>query len=294
MVMGCLGMLGFSGTLPATRLAVPAFGPLVLTCGRIEVAAILGALVLLVLRGRRLPRRDELPGIVLMGLGLAVGYPFFIALALEHVPSAHGAVIIGLAPAATAVIAVLRTGERPPKRFWIGCCTGFLAVAFFAIQQGGGQLVPADGWLLAAMLSVGVAYVEGGRVSRDLGGTATLCWAMIFLAPFAAVPIVLNVQTLPWGAIPSSAWIGFWYAAAISMFFASVAWYRGLAAGGIARIGQLNLAQPMLALLWSAALLGEQITWSFAATSVVVAASMAVCLKSRVAQVPEPHSIQGK
>ena len=291
--MGCLGMVGFSGTLPATRLAVPAFGPLVLTCSRIEIAAILGALILLVLRGRRLPKRRELPGIFVTGLGLAVGYPFFLALALEHVPSAHGAVIIGLAPGATAVIAVIRAGERPVKRFWFGCIAGFLAVAAFAIRQGGGGIVPADGWLLAAILSVGFAYVEGGRVSRDLGGTATLCWAMIFLAPLAAVPLLLSARI----AVPATAswpaWIGFWYAGAISMFLASVAWYRGLAAGGIARIGQLNLAQPLLALLWSAILLDEEITWSFVATAVIVAAAMAVCLKSRVAGTPESAGPKG-
>jgi drug/metabolite transporter (DMT)-like permease len=280
--MGCLGMLGFSGTLPATRVAVPAFGPLVLTCSRIEVAAILGALTLLLLRGRRLPKRSELAGILLTGLGLAVGYPFFLALALESVPSAHGAVVVGLAPGATAVLAVIRTGERPPTRFWIGCCAGFVAVALFAIQQGGGRLVPADGWLLAAILSVGLAYVEGGRVSRDLGGTATLCWAMICLAPFSAVPLLLKVDMRMLEVVSWPAWIGFWYAGAVSMFLASVAWYRGLAAGGIARIGQLNLAQPLLALLWSAALLSEAITWPFIVTAVIVAAAMAVCLKSRV------------
>lgn len=283
LVFGCLGLLAFSGTLPATRLAVPAFGPMILTCGRIEIAAVLGAFALLLMRGRRWPRRSELLGIVWTGLGLAVGYPFFVALALERVPSAHGAVVVGLAPAATAIIAVIRTGERPPWRFWIGCGTGVLAVGAFAIYQGGGHIALADGWLVAAMLSVGFAYVEGGRISREFGGTATLCWAMILLAPLAAIPLVVEVRAYAWGTVPWQAWTGFWYAGVVSMFLGSVAWYRGLAAGGIARIGQLNLAQPLLALLWSAILLGERITWLFVITAIVVIASMAVCIKSRVA-----------
>ena len=90
--------------------------------------------------------------------------------------------------------------------------------------------------------------------------------------------------------IPWPAWAGFWYACVISMFLGSVAWYRGLAAGGIARIGQLNLAQPLLALLWSAILLGERITWPFVVTAIVVIAAMAVCIKSRVASIaPARH-----
>jgi drug/metabolite transporter (DMT)-like permease len=283
LALGSLGLVAFSGTLPATRLAVPIFGPTILTSSRIEIAAVLGVVVLLMLRDRRWPHRRELPGILWTGLGLAVGYPLFVALALERVPAAHGAVVVGLAPAATAVIAVVRTGERPPWRFWIGCGVGVSAVALFAIHQGGGRIEAADGWLLAAMLSVGLAYVEGGRVSREFGGTATLCWAMILLAPFAAIPLVVEVKAHSWGAIPWPAWAGFWYAGLVSMFLGSVAWYRGLAAGGIARIGQLNLAQPLLALLWSAILLGEQVTLPFIITAIVVIAAMAVCIKSRVA-----------
>lgn len=124
--------------------------------------------------------------------------------------------------------------------------------------------------------------MEGGRVSREFGRTATLCWAMIVLAPFAAIPLLMEVQAQSWGPIPWPAWAGFWYVGVISMFLGSVAWYRGLAAGGIARIGQLNLAQPLLTLLWSAVFLGERITWPFVVAAIVVIAAMAVCIKSRV------------
>ena len=279
---GCLGLLAFSGTLPATRLAAPVFGATILTCSRIEIAAVLGVVTLCLMDGRRRPSRNELPGIMWTGLGLAVGYPFFVALALERVPAAHGAVVVGLAPAATAIISVVRTGERPPWRFWIGCGAGVLAVATFAIYQGGGRIELADGWLVAAMLSVGFAYVEGGRVARDFGGTPTLCWAMILLAPFAAVPFIFGIGSHAWGAIPWPAWAALLYAGAISMYLGSVAWYRGLAAGGIARIGQLALAQPLLALIWSAILLGERITWPFIVTALIIVFSMAICLKSRV------------
>jgi len=244
------------------------------------MASVLGIFALLLMKQRRWPLRSELLGILWTGLGLAVGYPFFVALALEQVPSAHGAVIIGLAPAVTAIISVIRTGERPSLRFWAGCGTGALTVLIFAILQGGGQVMLADGWLVLAMLSVGFAYVEGGRVSRAFGGTATLCWAMILLAPFAATFLIIEVHTRAWGTIPWQAWAGLWYAGIVSMFLGSVAWYRGLASGGIARIGQLNLAQPTLALLWSAILLGERITWPFVLTAIVVIVSMTACIKS--------------
>jgi drug/metabolite transporter (DMT)-like permease len=281
--MGGLGVLAFSGTLPATRIAVPSFGPAIITGVRIEIAAALGLLAL-VLTGRwRLPDRRYWPGILWTGFGLAVGYPLFIALALQHVPAAHGAVVIGIAPAVTALIAVIRANERPPLIFWMACLLGIGTVLVFAVRQSGDSLRFADGWLVLAMLSVGIAYVEGGRISRELGGMTTLCWAMIALAPIVAVPLGVAVWRHDWHEpIPPAAWTGLWYSGVVSMFLGSAAWYRGLAAGGIARIGQLNLVQPMLALLWSALLLGERVTGDTVFFAAIIVAAMVTCIRSRV------------
>lgn len=282
LLFGSLGMLAFSGTLPATRAAAPFFGATVLTCSRIEIAAALGVVALCVMNGRKWPRRNELTGILLSGIGLAIGYPFFVALALTDVPSSHGAVVVGLTPAATAIVSVLRAGERPSELFWLACGMGVTAVAAFAIYEGGGAIRLADAWLLVAMLSAGLAYVEGGKVSRVFGATATLCWAMIMLAPLAAIPLIIEAPYVAWPAIPWSAWTGFAYTGVVSMFLGSLAWYRGLAEGGIARIGQLNLATPFVALIWSAALLGERISWLAVSTAVIVLASIVITIKSRV------------
>lgn len=287
--LGTLGMLAFSGTLPATRLAVPSFGPTVLTSSRILVAAALGALTLLLVRGRRIPQPRHITGIVWTGMGLAVGYPLFVALAMQHVPAAHGVVVAALAPAATAILSAVRTGERPPVRFWLACCVGVMAVALFAVWQGGGRIELADAWLLAAIISVGFGYVEAGRVSRELGGTVTLCWAMILLTPIAAIVLISATANRNWPAVPGDAWAGFWYACIVSMFLGSVAWYRGLAAGGIARISQLNLIQPLVALGWSVLLLGERVSWPFFLTATIVLLSMAVCIRSRV-RLAETHT----
>ena len=68
LLLGSLGMLAFSGTLPATRLAVPAFGPTVLTCSRIVIAGLLGAAALLLVRGKRRPELRHVAGIAWSGL----------------------------------------------------------------------------------------------------------------------------------------------------------------------------------------------------------------------------------
>jgi len=273
-------VLCFSGTAPATRVAAAVFGPTALTAGRILIAAALGVLTLLIMRRWRWPERPTIVGLLIAGTGQAVGYPLFLALAVERVPAYHGAVVIGLTPAATATLSALRLGERLRPRFWLACLLGSASVAAFAIAAGGGRLQVADAWLVAAVLSAAIGYVEGARVARQIGGAETLCWAMILLAPAAAVVMVVSVSTRVFPPIPAQAWVGFGYAGVASMFLGSVLWYRALAVGGTARIGQLNLAQPFLAITWSSLLLGEELGWAVPITAALVLACMLVCLNS--------------
>ena len=279
---GLIGMLGFSGTLVATRAAVIGLTPVTITSGRIVIAGMLAIFTLIYTRKLKLPERHFIAPIFWMGLGLAIGFPYFVALALQSVPAVHGAVAVGLAPSATAIIAYFRLGERPPPIFWLACAVGFAGVFYYAFDAGGGHLVLADGWLLLALLSVGFAYVEGGRVSTELGGTTTLCWAMLFLTPVALVVLIWSVRDLQIDAVLTSSWIGMTYVGVVSMFLSSVFWYRGLAAGGVSRIGQINLLLPLVALLWSSFLLDEKITKTAIASAVLVFVAMVICLRSQV------------
>jgi drug/metabolite transporter (DMT)-like permease len=278
---GAAGVLCFSGTAPATRVAAPAFGPETLTFARILIAALLAAAALALTRRSPHPGRSDLPPLVLMGLGLAIGFPLLLAIAVERVPAAHGAVVIGIVPAATAALSVLRTDERPPARLWLGCAGGLAAVLAFAISQGGGSVQPADLWLLAAVASCAVGYVEGGRQAQRIGALPALCWAMILLAPIAVAGLAISIASRSFDHLDAGAWAGLLWAGVMSMFLGSIAWYRGLATGGIARVGQLNLLQPLLAITWSALILREQITAAVPLTAIAVLAAMTVCVKSR-------------
>jgi drug/metabolite transporter (DMT)-like permease len=278
---GSAGVLCFSGTAPATRVAAPAFGPETLTFARIVIAAGLATGALLLMRDPPRPSRADVPALLVMGMGLAIGFPLLLALAVERVPAAHGAVVIGVVPAATAALSVLRTSERPPALFWLGCAGGLAAVLGFAIGQGGGRLATADAWLLAAVASCAVGYVEGGRLAGRIGAVSALCWAVVLLTPVALVGLWVSTGGRSFAHVDAGAWAGLIWAGVMSMFAGSIAWYRGLATGGIARIGQLNLVQPLLAIAWSALILGEHIDAVVPVTAIAVLAAMAVCLRSR-------------
>lgn len=281
MLWGALGVLGFSFTLPATRLAVSEIDGTVVGLGRALVAAVLAAVLLAATR-QRLPAPHHWPRLAVTALGVVVGFPLFSAWALRELPAAHGAVIVGLLPAATAVMAVLRGGERPSPGFWLASLLGLVAVAVFAAAEGAGRPLPADGLILIAVLLGGLGYAEGGALARELGGWQVICWALVLSAPLL-LPVVLWRLHETGLAADLPAWLCFAYVSLVSMFTAFFAWYRALAQGGVARIGQLQLAQPVLTMTWSALLLGERVTGAMALAAAAVLASVALTQRTRVA-----------
>ena len=257
-VNGFVGVLIFSGSLPATRVAVADFDPTFLTSARAAIAGLLGLAVLILFRQKR-PERSDFLSLVIVALGVVVGFPLLTALALKHVTSAHSIIFVGLLPLATAIFGVLRGGERPRPAFWLFSCIGSALVAGFALMQGVTASPVGDGLMLAAIIVCGLGYAEGAALSRRLGGWQVICWALAISLP---IMLVLTFATLPqsFAAVGSGAWAGLAYVSLFSMLIGFVFWYRGLAQGGIAAVGQLQLLQPFFGLALAATLLHEQVS----------------------------------
>lgn len=278
-VLGALGVLGFSFTLPATRVAVAQLDGTVVGLGRAVVAAVL-ALAVLGIRREAVPPRRLWGRIAIVGAGVVVGFPLFSALALKHLTSAHSAVIVGLLPAATAVMAVVRVGERPTIGFWIACVFGLASVLAFAAAEGAGTIQGADLLVLIAVLLGALGYAEGGALAREISGWRVICWALVASFPVTVAAAVIAARRSGISAGPE-AWLGFAYVSVVSMFLAFFPWYRGLAIGGIARIAQVQLAQPVLTLVWSALLIGERVSPTTVAAALLVLASVAATQRTQ-------------
>lgn len=281
LLWGALGVLAFSLSLPATRMAVA--GGLPVGFVGIGRAALSGVLALLTVWAMGAPRPawSMLPRFLIIVAGVVLGFPLLTAMALAEVPASHGIVVTGLLPASTAVAAVLRAGERPSRRFWIAAGAGVLCVLAFAAVQGAGRLEPADGWLLAAVVLCGFGYAEGGALARTMGGVLVICWALVLALPATAALTMVLWDGAALARATPAAWAGFAYVTAIASFAGFFAWYRGLALGGVARVGQIQLAQPILALGWAWLLLDEALTWPMAATAAAVLACVVATQKAR-------------
>ena len=269
-------------TFPATTAAERAFGPVLVGVGRAVPAAALAMVVLLLRRESLLPPRALLGRLTVVALAVGVGFGLLSAIALRHVSSVHGAVLTGLIPAATAGIAVLRAGERPRASYWAALGLGLAVVVGFAVVQGGGALRSADVVLLVAIAVAGLGYTEGGVLAREYGGWRVICWALILALPVSLPVTAWAAATEPVGHVSVSATAGLAYVSLVSMCLGFFAWYQGLARGGVARVGRLQLAQPALTLCWSALLLGERVSWLTGLAAAAVIAAAAVGRNARV------------
>lgn len=263
-LFGLLGVMSFSLTLPATRVAVQSIDPVLVASGRAVVAAMLGGLCLLLARAR-CPRGTQWASVAVVAICLGCVFPFLVSIGSLYAPSSHGAVILGLLPIFTSLAGMLRVGERPSRGFWLAGAFGSSVVIAFALWQNRGHgLHVADVALFAAAIAASFGYAEAARVAPFIGSWQVICWALI-----VAFPATISIAILRWSAQPPHgvapmAWGAFAYIAAISQFGGVMIWTHGLKLGGVARVGQLQLLMPFLTFVAAALWLDESVgplTW---------------------------------
>jgi drug/metabolite transporter (DMT)-like permease len=294
MLLGLIGVAIFSLTLPFTRLAVGGgmgaagvgLSPMFVALGRALTAAILAAGWLYWKRAP-LPPRSALPALAMVAIGCVIGFPWLTSVAMRTLPAAHGAVLVGVLPLATALFAALLGGEKPSKGFWAMAILGSVLVIGFALRQSGGTLHAADLAIFLAVLLAAMGYAAGGRLSQTLGGQQTICWALVMAAPvlLPAVAWLCRDEAAQIAQAGAAAWTGFAYVSVFSMFIGFFFWYRGMALGGVARVGQVQLVQPFLTLLGATLVLGESLEWPTVIFAIAVIAVVGAGRKMQVKRV---------
>ena len=257
-INGLLGVIIFSGSLPATRVAVLEMNPFFLTFLRASSAGVLAMMLIYGFREKR-PQASQIVPLIIVSLGVIIGFPLLTAMALQHVTSAHSIVFLGLLPLSTAIFGVLRGGERPRMAFWVFSVLGSLLVMGFALSQSAEVSLTGDLLMLAAVVACGLGYAEGAKLTRVLGGWQVISWALILSLPFMLVAVLVTMPATFTG-VSVSAWVALGYVSLFSMLIGFIFWYKGLAASGIAAVGQLQLLQPFFGLGLSAALLHEAVS----------------------------------
>ncbi|MFJ9021303.1 DMT family transporter [Streptomyces sp. NPDC102259] len=278
-LLAALGVVAFSLTFPATAWGLEGFGPWSLVAVRSVLAALIAGGCLLALRVPP-PARRHWAGLAVVAAGVVVGFPLLTTLALRTSTTAHAAVVVGLLPLTTALLSALRMGTRPSRTFWAAALAGAAAVVAFTVQQSGGALTTADLYLFGALLVCAAGYTEGGRLARVMPGWQVIGWALVFCLPLTVPGAALALTHEP-AQLTAHSVAGLLWVAAGSQFLGLVVWYRGMAIIGIPKASQLQLAQPLLTLVWSVLLLGEHLTPAAPLTAAAVLVCIAVTQRAR-------------
>ncbi|MFE6737842.1 DMT family transporter [Streptomyces tubercidicus] len=278
-LLAALGVAAFSLTFPGTAWALEGMGPWTVVMLRSVLAAVVAGGALAVFRVR-LPERRHWAGIAVVAGGVVLGFPLLTTLALQTSTTSHAAVVVGLLPLTTAACSAVRTGVRPSRTFWIASLVGAVIVIGFAVQQSGGAPGRGDLLLFAALLVCAAGYTEGGRLARHMPGWQVIGWALVLVLPVTVAGAALALSAEPLRLTAHSVGGLLWLAFG-SQFLGMVVWYRGMAAIGIHKASQLQLAQPLLTLIWSVLLLGERLPPAAPAAALAVLACIAVTQRAR-------------
>jgi drug/metabolite transporter (DMT)-like permease len=276
MLLGLIGVLMFSLSLPMTRLAVKEIDPIWLALARCELAALLGAGALLWFKVP-FPSKELWPKIFWTIIGVIFGFPIFSSISMRYTDASHGAVVNGLLPLATAIIVSIFSAERPSKAFWLSAIAGSTLVVGFAMWQSKGALQIGDVAMFIAVLAGGIGYALGGKLAQAIGGWQAICWSLVCAAPFVLIAMlllawfrggILESITIAggvnWQSVSWQSWGAFLYVAIFSQLIGFFFWYGGMAIGGVARVSQVQLIQ-LFATLGFAALINQEVvsmgTW---------------------------------
>ena len=265
---GFIGVLIFSASLPATKVAIIDFDPVFLTLARASIAGLLALIALLIFKQKR-PDKEQVFSLSIVAIGVVVGFPLLTALALQYITSAHSLVFIGILPVSTAIFGIIRGGERPRLIFWLFAIVGSLLVVGYAVSQGISSSPMGDLLMFGAIVLCGLGYAEGAKLTKTLGGWQVISWALLLSLPLMLF-LTFIYMPVSFEGISGEAWLGLGYVSVFSMFIGFIFWYKGLAQGGIASVGQLQLLQPLFGLALAALLLHEQVSVSMLGVTIGV------------------------
>jgi drug/metabolite transporter (DMT)-like permease len=259
MLIGFVGIAIFSLTLPFTQMAVNEMSPFFLAFGRASIAGIC-ALILLLFNKSKFPNRVQIKKLIIIVVGVVYGFPIFTSIAMTTLPSSHSGIVLGILPLAMSLFAAIKYKEKPSLSFWLTSIFGTFMVISYTFMDNDGSLMIEDLWLLFAILFAAIGYSEGGILSKEMGSIAVISWALVISLPLNLFASYVFYET-SYATISFQAFMSLMYVGLFSMFIGFFFWYKGIAIGGISRVGQVQLIQPFLTIIGAYFLTNEKITF---------------------------------
>lgn len=285
--LAAIGMLFFSFTLVAVKLGLESFTPTVMSFGRVIPVSIVCVIALKMSGKSLLPPREDLHKVLGLTIGVVIAFPAITSFSLQHVTAGEAGIIGALGPIIAAALAVLYGHKHPGKQFWYAAAVGTAATIAFALTRGlGAGGAESLFWYAALLVSVSLwswGQVTGGTLTNKHHSIHILAWAILLGTPLnAAIAgydlLVANPMTV-WPTW--SAWFGFLFVAFMSMFLTFYIWYAAMDRIGAVKTTVLQLAQPIMTLLWGIWLIGEKASLDTWIAALVIMVAVAYTQRAR-------------
>ncbi|MBZ6497033.1 DMT family transporter [Natrinema longum] len=278
----------------AIEIGLETLPPLLFAAARLDIAAVIfiGAVLLGRLRWR--PRTKADLALVLSNGILVVGAHFaFSFVGQSYVTSSVAAIILSFTPIITPVIAIrVLSTERIYSTDVVGLCVGLAGVIAIALAGGSfdGQLL-GIGLLLASAVVFALGSVLTERWSADLPTMALHAWSMVTGAVFLhATAYAYSGATLRDATWTPSAIAALTYLGIFATAGGFLLYFTLLNRTGATNISLINYATPVVATIFGAVLLGEQITTATVAGFALIVVGFVLCNIRPLWQLTQPTS----
>ena len=283
--MGVAAVFGYGASALLTKVGVASADGI--TVGMLRsLIALPVALALIVLYRLPLPWRGQRKWLLLTsGLCGLVAFPVLFSWGLEFTTAGHAASASVCGAVMAGVIMAVVERRWPPLLWWGGIAIG-VSGALLLIWEAIGLGIEGVSWqgdaLVFSGMFVGVfAYIASGRLTREVGPLAVTMWSIVVASAVLAPALALHSSTAALAAITPASWggiVGLAWGVTIGVY---VLWNRALADGGIARIGALQLLQPVFGVLLAVALLDEPLTPLLVAATLIAILGVALVQRAR-------------
>ena len=272
-----LALAMWSGTAIANKVAVAYMSGL--TAGVLR-SMLAGAIAMVVALMFRLPRPSAGTDrflLIVSGLASFAVWPALMSVGIERTTASHAAIIMAMIPVFTVLIAHMVERRLPQSGWWLGAAAAFVATVILLMGQGSNSTssmadatVAGDLIILTGCMFCALGYVAGGKLSGKIGSVATTFWGLAS-ALLVLVPVFALVATdTTWIDVPAEGWMAIGWMTILSSLAGYGLWFYALGIGGIAKIGSLQLAMPVVTIVAAALVLGEAITTKIVFTTVVI------------------------
>lgn len=283
--------VAWGGTFIAGR-SLAGVAPMFSACLRFVLAsAALSLFLLLSGKGFRKVTARQALVVTLLGFCGIFSYSFFFFSGLQHIHASRAALIVALNPAVMTLIAYLFYRERITALKVLGIVLCFCGVA---LVVGGGQPQTTPGgpaWLGEALiggcvLSWSAYSVFCKSVVRELGPLHTVTYSIyagtIMLVAYAAATGVLDMDAV-W-RFTTAEITSLLYLGVVGSAIAYIWYYDGIQQIGVARASVFIALNPLAAVLFGAALLGEQMSLASLMGGVLIISG--IVIENRQGRVP--------